>query len=335
MRLRGAAILTALSLALAACRGSDESTAAKPRSVEATAAGATIHVSTPDSEIRAGEPVKVVIAVDRGADQSVTLPNYAKKLGEFEVRASDPLPRDPAFPDRVAEQLTLVTFESGELEVPPLEVSIRDAQGKETPLKSPALPIAVQSRLVGEFNPTTFRDIKGAVDVPLEAQWPWIAGAFALAAIFAIGFWRWWFHRPAAPVVVESPHERALRELDELAARQLPQRGMVLDFYVLLSDAVRHYVEGRFGIRAPEQTTKEFLAVARHHPHIGEDHQRLLASFLRAADLVKYAAQRPGPGECDRGLDAARGFVKESAPAPVSTASPDSISGSAAQGVRT
>ena len=106
----------------------------------------------------------------------------------------------------------------------------------------------------------------------------------------------------------------ALRELDELAARQLPQKGLVLDFYVLLSDTVRRYVEGRFGIRAPEQTTKEFLQAARHHPAMRDDHQRMLAAFLRAADMVKFAAQRPGPGECDRGLDAARGFVRESAP---------------------
>ena len=64
------------------------------------------------------------------------------------------------------------------------------------------------------------------------------------------------------------------------------------------------YVEGRFGIRAPEQTTKEFLQAARHHPSIREDHQRMLAAFLRAADMVKFAAQRPGPAECDRGIDA-------------------------------
>jgi hypothetical protein len=152
------------------------------------------------------------------------------------------------------------------------------------------------------------------VDVPLETQWAWIIGLCVLIAVIGVGAYRWWFHRPVAPVIIEAPHERALRELNELAARDLPNKGLVLDFYVLLSDAVRHYVEGRFGIHAPEQTTKEFLTAARHHPQIVDDHQRLLASFLRAADMVKYAAQRPGPSECERGLDAARGFVRESAP---------------------
>jgi len=152
------------------------------------------------------------------------------------------------------------------------------------------------------------------VGMPLETQWAWIIGLCVLVAVFGIGAYRWWFHTPVVPVYIEQPHERALREFNELALRELPHKGLILDFYVLLSDTVRRYVEGRFGISAPEQTTKEFLAAARHHPQIIEDHQRLLASFLRAADMVKYAAQRPGPTECEHGLDAARGFVRESAP---------------------
>ncbi|MSR34741.1 MAG: hypothetical protein EXS12_08125 [Phycisphaerales bacterium] len=310
-----AAIVIALSSALVMCHKNEDAKAPKPLSVETTEAGVTLRVSTANCEIRVGDPLQVVLEVDRGADTSVTMPNFSKNLGNFEVRSSAPLPKNPTFPDRVAEQLTLVTFEDGEkMEVPPFEVVVRDGAGKESSLKSPPLAISVQSRLEGQFNPTVFRDIKGPVGVPLETQWAWIIGLCVLIAVMGVGAYRWWFHRPAELVIIEAPHERALRELNELAARELPNKGLVLDFYVLLSDAVRHYVEGRFGIHAPEQTTKEFLTAARHHPQIVEDHQRLLASFLRAADMVKYAAQRPGPSECDRGLDAARGFVRESAP---------------------
>ncbi len=315
MKLNHAAILIALSSALVMCHKSSDVKAPKPLSVETTEAGVTLRVSTANSEIRVGDPLRVVVEVDRGVDTSVTMPNFSKNVGNFEVRASAPLAKNPAFPQRVAEQLTLITFESGEkIQVPPFEVVVRDGAGKEITLKSPPLDIAVQSRLEGQFNPAVFRDIKDAVDVPLETQWAWIIGVCVLITVLSIGAYRWWFHKPSGPVYIEAPHERALRELDELAARQLPDKGLVLDFYVLLSDTVRHYVEGRFGICAPEQTTKEFLAAARHHPQIIDDHQRLLASFLRAADMVKYAAQRPGPNECDRGLDAARGFVLESLP---------------------
>ncbi len=315
MKFRHVGYMLALLSALANCQKNEAANAPKPLSVQTTESGVTLRVSTPNSEIRVGDPLAVVVEVDRSVDTSVNLPNFSKNIGTFEVRSSAPLPKNPAFPDRLAEQITLVTFESGEkVEVPPFEVVVRDGAGKESTLKSPPLFITVQSRLEGQFNPNAFRDIKGPVGVPLETQWAWIIGACILVAVLAIGAYRLWFHRPMEPVILEAPHERALRELNELAAKELPSKGLVLDFYILLSDAVRHYVEGRFGIHAPDQTTKEFLAVARHHPQIMDDHQRLLASFLRAADMVKYAAQRPGPNECERGLDAARGFVLESAP---------------------
>ena len=271
MKLNHAAILIALSSALVMCHKSSDVKAPKPLSVETTEAGVTLRVSTANSEIRVGDPLRVLVEVDRGVDTSVTMPNFSKNVGNFEVRASAPLAKNPAFPERVAEQLTLITFESGEkIQVPPFEVVVRDGAGKEITLKSPPLDIAVQSRLEGQFNPAVFRDIKDAVDVPLETQWAWIIGVCVLIAVLSIGAYRWWFHKPSGPVYIEAPHERALRELYELAAR--------------------------------------------HHPQIIDDHQRLLASFLRAADMVKYAAQRPGPNECDRGLDAARGFVLESLP---------------------
>jgi hypothetical protein len=82
---------------------------------------------------------------------------------------------------------------------------------------------------------------------------------------------------------------------------------------VRLSDIVRRYVERRFGIRAPEQTTKEFLAEASRHPSIVEGHRVLLSGFMRTADRVKFAAERPGSTDCDRAFDAANGFVEETA----------------------
>ena len=276
-------------------------------------AGARVTVAGRET-IRTGEPIAVDFTVERPAGSSVIVPALKSALDPWEVRDMRALPSDPANPGRTTERITLVTFESGELKVPSLTFCIRAADGTERELRSPELPVTVQSLLADGFDPSRIRDVKGAVEIPLGARWPWIAGGVAMLGILGWLAHRWWRGRPRHVAPPEPAHTRALRELDELGARQLPQKGMVLDFYVLLSDTVRRYVEGRFGIRAPEQTTKEFLQAARHHPSIREDHQRMLAAFLRAADMVKFAAQRPGPSECERGLDAARGFVRESMP---------------------
>jgi hypothetical protein len=279
----------------------------------AEGAGARVTVTAREA-IRTGEPLAVDFTVERPSGSSVIVPALRSAMDPWEVRDARALPSDPANPGRTTERVILVTFESGDLKVPSLAFRIRAADGSESELKSPELPVTVQSLLAEGFDPSRIRDVKGAVEIPLGARWPWIVGSVVMLGILGWLAHRWWRGRPRHAAPPEPAHTRALRELDELGARQLPQKGMVLDFYVLLSDTVRRYVEGRFGIRAPEQTTKEFLQAARHHPSIREDHQRMLAAFLRAADMVKFAAQRPGPSECERGLDAARGFVRESMP---------------------
>ena len=306
---RAAILVTALLGTWAFAAGEPGATLSR----SADGAGARVTVTAKEA-IRTGEPLAVDFTVERPAGTSVIVPALKTALDPWEVRDARALPTDPANPGRTTERVTLVTFESGDLKIPSLAFRIRAADGTETELKSPELSVTVQSLLAEGFDPSRIRDVKGAVEIPLGARWPWIAGGIALVAMLGWLAHRWWRGRPRHAAPPELAHARALRELDDLASRQLPQKGLVLDFYVLLSDTVRRYVEGRFGIRAPEQTTKEFLQAARHHPSIREDHQRMLAAFLRAADMVKFAAQRPGPSECDRGLDAARGFVRESMP---------------------
>ena len=316
MKRRACALALACS---AACFAAD--VAPEPKSMSTQAGGATLTVTADDATIRTGQPLVVEFALDRPADLSVLVPSIKSPLGVWDIRKAESLPATKERPDRVTERLTRVTFESGEQRVPSLTFTLRSADGTETPLASPELPVSVSSLLTDGYDPSNIRDVKGVVDIPLDARWPWIIGFGVLAGLLGLLGFSWWNGRSAGSAPPEPVHVRAMRELDALAAQQLPQKGMVLDFYVLLSDTVRRYVEGRFGIKAPEQTTKEFLQAARFHPSIRDDHQRMLAAFLRAADMVKFAAQRPGPAECERGLDAARGFVRESTP----TATPDDL----------
>ena len=82
-------------------------------------------------------------------------------------------------------------------------------------------------------------------------------------------------------------------------------------FYVELSAIVRRYLEDRFELRAPELTTEEFLEAVAASPDITSDHQQLLRSFLRQADLVKFAHTVPGEGAVEESLRSARRFLEE------------------------
>ncbi len=145
------------------------------------------------------------------------------------------------------------------------------------------------------------------------------AGLWMLAAMLAAGLaWILWRAarrvRRAVRLRRLSPRERALAELAGLMARGLVANNQMEAFFVALTLIVRRYIERAHAIRAPEQTTGEFLAAAaadttRFQPGV----LRALKAFLETADLVKFAAYRPEPGVAEQALDTARNYIETDA----------------------
>jgi hypothetical protein len=110
-----------------------------------------------------------------------------------------------------------------------------------------------------------------------------------------------------APVL--SPEEVAQLALSQLIAEELPSRGMVKEFYLRLTGIVRVFIEGKTGLRAPEQTTEEFLKDMRASSRFDGPQAYQLQEFLTAADLVKYAGQTPDETSILKSLERAREFI--------------------------
>jgi hypothetical protein len=177
----------------------------------------------------------------------------------------------------------------------------------------------VKSRLAaGEAIP----DIKERLDVRIPAErrpeggvnW-WIIGGAALGALVLGGAAVRMFLRARRAEVQRPrpPWEIAIEELARLRSAKLVEAGRVEEFYVGLSGLVRRYVERRFLIMAPEMTTDEFLREAKKHASLTAPHKELLAGFLAASDLVKFARYVPDAGEAQNAMEAAERFVRESA----------------------
>ena len=107
----------------------------------------------------------------------------------------------------------------------------------------------------------------------------------------------------------QTPEEIAQAALARLLAENLPGRGLVKEFYLRLTGIVRQYVEDTTGIRAPEQTTEEFLRDMRSRAVFPPERSARLAEFLEAADLVKYAGQQPQEDQIDQAIARAHEFV--------------------------
>ena len=110
-----------------------------------------------------------------------------------------------------------------------------------------------------------------------------------------------------APVL--SPEEVAQLALSQLIAEELPSRGLVKEFYLRLTGIVRVFIEGKTGLRAPEQTTEEFLRDMRASSQFDGPQAHQLQEFLTAADLVKYAGQTPDETTILKSLERAREFI--------------------------
>lgn len=142
---------------------------------------------------------------------------------------------------------------------------------------------------------------------PLEIPDPWLwakRGGWMLGGIGLAGAAAWWWvRRPVAeapPVPPLDPGVQARARILGARRRMDDARGYVGE----VSDAVREYLEGRFGVRAPELTTEEFLEQLSGKPLPGLGGGDELAVFLGQCDLVKFAGWRPG-GEELEGLEAA------------------------------
>ena len=107
------------------------------------------------------------------------------------------------------------------------------------------------------------------------------------------------------------PVEIALEELRRLVEARLVEQGDFMGFYNAIQGILRRYIEARFDIHAPERTTEEFLDELRGTRSAIGKHQKLLESFLRHCDLVRFAKHTPEKKEIQATFDACKQFIVE------------------------
>jgi hypothetical protein len=174
--------------------------------------------------------------------------------------------------------------------------------------------------------PPQIRDLKPLLPVERPRPWLWVALAIVTVAAAAAAV-AWALRRrrvePAAPLVPPVPaHEVALGALERLAAMELADDESLRRFYFAVSEVVRAYVEGRFGLNATDLTTEEILA-SLDRLALGESAAVALRSLLRDTDRVKFAKHRAERAEARGILERARGFVEDTRPVAEPPAAPE------------
>lgn len=115
----------------------------------------------------------------------------------------------------------------------------------------------------------------------------------------------------ASPLPALPPWEIALLRLNELQAKGLLVQGQFHDYYFELTDILRHYIEGRFDIDAPERTTEEFLIHMRELNVLTGAQKNMLKNFLIECDKVKFAKHAPTIEDGQWAFGIAKSFIEE------------------------
>jgi len=309
-----------LAFALCSCVRTDETSVGRKLAADEPP---VVAVDVDKAVITIGERVRYRITIESNPALTCAFPEFGENLAGFAImdfRRGEP--RINKWGNRVESQWYLLdTYIVADYPIPAATVTYSTEGSEEQKIvQAPQIGVVVSSVLPTEAEKRELKDIKPPLEVPRDYGPYYIALAVVVAVVCAV---------LAGVVIVvrrrrkaeeegprETPAEAAYRQLEYLRSLGLVEKGDYEQYYVLLSGIARHYLENRFGLRAPEMTTEEFFDVASRSTVLREEHRSLVSAFLEHCDMVKFARYGPSPEEAAQAFGAAVRLVDETSAEP-------------------
>ncbi len=319
MGIRNLAPVLAASLLLAACAG--EPVAEVPTEpkepVEATS-------SVDRAVATTGDVIRYTVTVDYDTAYEIEIPEPGADIAGFRIiDLGREEPRTTG--DRVVEErwYELRADLVGSYVLPPVTVGFRrpaevdDSTSTSETVRTSAIFVEVESVLPqdGEGEASDIRDLKPLEKVTSPIPWGWIAAGTGALVSLLLGLFLW-RRRPVKLPPAIPAHEIAFRELNDLRGTDFDDPQAVRQFHFRISEILRAYVEGRFGLNATDLTTEEILAKLPVLGEIPPSSALDLRTFLEATDQVKFADHAPPRDEIQETYELGLGFVEATTPRP-------------------
>lgn len=293
-------------------------------SAEVRGAAPQVEASLRPDSVLIGDRFTLEVEVRKDMMQVVGWPAFqqGRMNGQIEILSESPV--DTVASDgrqqTLRKRYELTSFDAGAYDLGRFPVLYTDKNIVDTLYSAEPLRIVVTTFPVDTQNSTVY-DIKAPEETPLLVSEfggyvaRGVLGALLVAALAILG-WRWWSRRRVTaaetggePLPAVPPHERAIQDLETLHNQKLWQSGKVKQYYTRLTDIVRLYLEGRYGIRALEQTSDEIVRELRT-VELADRYRGELRDLFRTADLVKFAKHQPSAEENDAFYYTAYYFVE-------------------------
>jgi hypothetical protein len=283
---------------------------------------AAVALDIDHKEITIAERLNLSISVTVDEDYEINLPSFGERLEQFGI--VDYHTEQPVLIEnnrkKISRSYILEPFLSGEYPIAPMVIRFYkkgEQEDKAHEIETPELKITVKSLLPEDLKDVKLNEIKPPVKFPRSYKIWLVSGALAViclgvaAAIVVIIRRR--KAKAFGPEVKMSAHQLAYKELRKLVAEDFPGKGEIKLFYLHISGIMRRYIENRFGLHAPEQTTEEFLAGLETDREFPAQHKGLLKAFLKHCDLVKFAEHQPQAEDIQKTFDSCKAFIEGTA----------------------
>jgi len=254
-----------------------------------------VKVSVDKPSIKIGDIVRYTIKVDAASNVWFNIPPFSENIGGLAVCNWNKSEKKHLANGRITQVQTseLETYLVGEYEIPATNI-IYAVNGKTNYISGTPIYIEVTSVATTNDTFSGIRDIKGVVDIQALAEKKsklfFIVIIAALLAALIIIFLTRKRKKTKEVFIPPTPaHITAYTALKELDNKQLIEKNQIKEFYYELSNILRHYIEDRFKLKAPERTTEEFLHELNNDKSFPEKYRALLKKFLTESDLVKFA----------------------------------------------
>jgi len=278
-----------------------------------------VEVKVSPALVRVGDPVELVLCVRAAGAAAIRIEPLPVETGELlleELGSQEGI--DLLGARMLRRRYRVIPFTVGQRALPTAAVSVVAADGSAIEASTPALELRVLSVASGESGPEAIVGLKPPLphqgEGRGEALWPWLVLAglvLAVAAVTALLLLRR-TPRSLKELMLLTPAERALRELEELANSKLLLWGQIKEYYSALADSVRRYLALRFRITALEMTSYELLtSLSRLDGGAGGAFVApQLQPLLETCDLVKFARFEPPREHGAEGIATAKEIIR-------------------------
>ena len=282
----------------------------------------------PDS-IFIGDQFDFIIEVEKDLVQTTLFPEFTPQ-GEslielVEVRPIDTLERDGRRL-KIAQRYRLAAFQEGLINMGKPGVLYADKNIVDTLYTTDSLVLKVATFQIDSTSQSIY-DLKPQLTLPfklaeIRGYLMWGLLLAALIALALYGLHRYLeargrhlkdLFKPAPP---EPPHVVAIKALEALHHQKLWQNNKHKLYYSTLTDILRTYIAGRWGVGAMEMTSDEIIAAMRE-VELPEKARMDLTSVVMDADLVKFAKFTPEAEQNESDYTKVYYFVEETKPVEV------------------